>query len=149
MYFVQHGLAVAEQIDPSRPLSSDGRRDVERVAAHLKDVGVAVEKVCHSGKTRAKETAQILSSQIGDGDVYEVSGMSPNDNVVAFAVGLNEDNAMYVGHLPHLGKVVSYLVAGEEDAGVVRFVNGGIVCVEKDTTGYQVKWYLIPSLCKG
>ena len=88
IYFVQHGLALPEQIDPNRPLSADGRREVESIAAHLRKVGVAVKKVCHSGKTRARETAQILSEQIGDGNIYAVSGMSPNNNVIEFAAGL-------------------------------------------------------------
>jgi phosphohistidine phosphatase len=149
IYFVQHGLALSEQVDPNRPLSAEGRKEVERIAGYLRKVRVAVKKVCHSGKARAKETAQILSEQIGDGHIYEADGMSPNDNVIAFAAGLKEDNTMYVGHLPHLGKLVSFLVAGDENAGVTRFVNGGVVCVEKDSEGYHIAWYLKPSLCTG
>src|SRR5512139_1843417 len=122
IYFVQHGVAVPEEIDSNRPLSADGRREVEAVAAHLRKVGVSVKKVCHSGKTRAKETAQILTLQVGDGNLYEVPGMNPNDPVAAFAAGLKEDNVMFVGHLPHLGRLVSYLVAGNEAAGAVKFV---------------------------
>jgi phosphohistidine phosphatase len=148
IYFVQHGVAVPEEVDSNRPLSADGRREVEAVAAHLRKVGVSVKKICHSGKTRAKETAQILTGRIGDGDLYEVPGMNPNDSVTAFAAVLKEDNVLYVGHLPHLGKLVSYLVAGNEAAGAVKFVNGGVVCVEKDSTGCHIEWYLIPSLCK-
>ncbi len=148
IFFVQHGVAVPEEVDSNRPLSANGRREVEAIAAHRRMVGVSVNKVCHSGKTRAKETAQILSGQIGDGNIHEVPGMNLNDPVVAFAAGLKEDNTMFVGHLPHLGKLVSYLVAGNEAAGVVKFVNGGVVCVEKDSAGYHVEWYLKPSLCK-
>jgi phosphohistidine phosphatase len=149
IYFVQHGLALSEQVDPNRPLSEEGRKEVERVAVYLQKVGVSARKVCHSGKTRAKETAQILAEKIGDGNLFEVSGMSPNDKVIEFATGLKEDNTIYVGHLPHLGKLVSYLVAGDEGANVVKFVNGGVVCVEKDSTGYHIEWYLKRSLCTG
>lgn len=149
IYFVQHGLALPEQVDPNRPLSAEGRKEVERIAAHLRRVGIVVKKVCHSGKTRAEQTAQILAEQIGDGHIYEVAGMSPKDNVIEFAAGLKEDQTMYVGHLPHLGKLVSCLVAGHEDANVVRFVNAGVVCVEKDSAGYHMEWYLKPSLCTG
>lgn len=149
IYFVQHGLAVPESVDPNRPLSEDGRDEVGAVAAHLRKAGVSVKKVFHSGKTRAKETAQILSGQIGDGKIHELAGMSPNDDVIKFAKGLNEDNAMYVGHLPHLGKLVSYLIAGDEYAGVVRLVNGGVLCLEKDSMGYHIEWYLKPSMCIG
>jgi phosphohistidine phosphatase len=101
----------------------------------------------HSGKTRARETAQIFAERLGDGNLYEMSGMNPNDDVIRFAAGLKEDNTMYVGHLTHLGKLVSYLVAGDESAGVVKFVNGGVVCVEKGTAGYSIAWSLNPALC--
>ncbi len=148
IYLVQHGLAVPESVDSNRPLSADGREEVERVAAHLRKAGVAVKRVCHSGKTRAKETAQILAEHLGDGNIDEVPGMNPNDNVIEFAAGLKGDNTMYVGHLPHLGKLVSYLVAGDDQAGAVKFVNGGVVCVEKDSSGYHMEWYLKPSMFK-
>ncbi len=148
MYFVQHGLASAKEDDPNRPLSADGRKEVECISAHLRKVGVAVKKVCHSGKTRAKETAQIFAEQIGDGNICELSGMSPNNNVIEFAADLKENDTMYVGHLPHMGKLISYLITGDEDAGVVKFANGGVVCVEKDSTGFHIEWYLKPSMCK-
>jgi len=44
-------------------------------------------------------------------------------------------------------KAVSHLVTGDETAGVVKFVNGGVVCVEKDDSGYHIGWYLTPSVC--
>jgi len=149
IYFVQHGLAVPESVDSNRPLSDDGREEVGAVAAHLRKAGLRVQKICHSGKTRARETAQILSEKIGDGTIGEVPGMNPNDDVEEFARGLDEDHVMYVGHLPHLGKLVSYLITGDEHAGVVRFVNGGVVCVEKGSTGYRIEWHLKPSMCIG
>ena len=66
-------------------------KEVDSIAALLRKVEVSVKTVCHSGKTRAKETAQILSGQIGDGNVYAVFGMSPNNNVTDFAASLKED----------------------------------------------------------
>ena len=147
IYFVQHGLALAKEIDTDRPLSPDGRKEVERLSTHLKQVGVRVNKVCHSGKARAMETAQIFADQISDGKVYELSGMNPNDDVTEFAITLKEDNTMYVGHLPQMGKLVSYLITGNEGSAVVKFVNSGVVCVEKDNTGFYIEWYLKPSIC--
>jgi phosphohistidine phosphatase len=146
MYFVQHGLSVAKEIDPERPLSDDGRKNVELAATHLRKMGVAVKSVCHSGKTRARQTAEILAGQIALNGISEQSGMAPNDSAVEFAAAL-EDDTMYVGHLPHVGKLVSYLVVGDEDAGVVQFVNGGVVCIENDDAGSFVEWYLRPSMC--
>ncbi len=148
MYFVQHGLALAKEVDPDRPLSGDGRKEVTRISVYLRDVGFTVKKIYHSGKTRAKETAQIFAEYVGDGNTYELPGMNPNDDVTQFATGLNEDEAMYVGHLPHMEKLVSYLITGNENASIAKFTNGGVVCVIKDGIGFHIDWYLIPSMCK-
>jgi phosphohistidine phosphatase len=147
MYFVQHGLALAKEADPKRALSAEGRKEIECISAHLSRVGLAVKRVFHSGKTRAWETAQIFAEQIGDGRTGEISGMGPKDDVREFAAAL-EDDAMYVGHLPHMERLVSYLVTGREDPAVVKFSNGGVVCVEKDGAGFHIEWYLRPFMCK-
>jgi phosphohistidine phosphatase len=147
MYFVQHGLAVSKEINSDRPLSEEGRKATERISAHLKRSGVKIEKVYHSGKTRAEETAKILADQIGGSKLSELSGMSPNDDVKKFASTLKEEDAMYVGHLPHMEKLVSNLVAGDEAAGVVKFSNSGVVCIEKDNSGFRIIWYLVPCIC--
>ena len=146
IYFVQHGLALPKDIDPNRPLSVEGRREVETISAYLQKAGLTIKKACHSGKPRAKETAQIFAGKIGDGIILELHGMEPNDNVVEFVTRLESDT-MYVGHLPHLEKAVSYFVTGDETSGVVKFVNSGVVCVEKEDNGYHIGWYLIPSVC--
>lgn len=147
MFFVQHGLAVAKEVDPKRSLSADGRAEVDRISTHLRKAGLNVRKAFHSGKTRARETAEIFAEQIGAGKIEELTGMGPKDDVTKFAAAL-EDDAMYVGHLPHMGKLVSYLITGHEDSGVVKFANGGVVCIDKDETGYHIEWYLRPSMCE-
>ena len=147
MYFVQHGLALAKEVDSDRPLSVEGRTQIERISAHLKHKGVSVYKICHSGKTRAKETAQLFADQIGDSRVVELYGMEPNDNVMEFAKTLTEEDVMYVGHLPHMGKLVSYLITGDENRDIVQFRNGGVVCVQKENAGFHIEWYLTPSMC--
>lgn len=148
MYFVQHGKAVAKEVDPDRPLSDEGRIEVERVGACLRHMGLTLRGVCHSGKTRARQTAAILTTEVGLDYLSELEGMGPNDDVVQFAERLKDD-FMYVGHLPHMGKLVSYLVAGNEDAGVVSFSNGGVVCLGNGEEGCQIEWIVIPSMCDG
>jgi len=37
LYLVQHGEAVPEEVDPTRPLSEAGKLDVERLAWFLVD----------------------------------------------------------------------------------------------------------------
>jgi len=142
-------MALAKEVNPERPLSTEGRKEVEVIAGYLNRLRITAGKICHSGKTRARETAQIFAGQIGGGNICELPGMNPGDDARAFALTLKEDDVMYVGHLPHMEKLVSYLLAGDENAGVVKFVNGGVVCLAKDALGYHVEWFLKPSMCKG
>ncbi|MCZ6522899.1 MAG: histidine phosphatase family protein, partial [Alphaproteobacteria bacterium] len=60
LYLVQHGEALAKEVDAERRLSADGRRDVRRLAEFLAKSGLRVRKVLHSGKARARETAELL-----------------------------------------------------------------------------------------
>jgi hypothetical protein len=34
IYFLQHGVGVAEEVDSYQPLSADGRREVEAIASN-------------------------------------------------------------------------------------------------------------------
>lgn len=146
MYFVQHGKAVAKEVDADRPLTEEGRKEVERVRDALRGMGLTAGKVCHSGKTRARQTAELLATAMSADCVTEIAGMKPNDDVAEFSKGL-EDEVMYVGHLPHMGKLVSYLVTGDATAEVVAFTYSGVVCVGKDEDGYHIEWFLTPSSC--
>jgi phosphohistidine phosphatase len=147
VYFVQHGLAQSKEENPSRPLSLAGKEDVEEIASYLRKSHFTIREVCHSGKTRALETAQIFADQFKGSSICQLSGMNPNDDIREFAVRMNLENTMYVGHLPHLGKLISYLITGDEGKPVVKFVNSGVVCLEKKDADFYIDWYLRPSLC--
>ena len=56
--YVHHGVAVGPEEDPRRPLSTVGLADVARVAAKAAALGAKPDVVWHSGKLRAKQTAQ-------------------------------------------------------------------------------------------
>lgn len=60
LYLVQHGEALSKEQDTKRSLSEQGRREVERMANFLATAGVRVARICHSGKLRAQQTAEIL-----------------------------------------------------------------------------------------
>ncbi len=149
LYLVQHGRPVAKEINPDRPLSDEGRAEVERIASFIKRSGLEVRKILHSGKTRAKDTAEILASALGI-DIEQREGLAPLDDVEPLAKELDEsfDNNMLVGHLPHLDRLASLLVAGDQEAGIVRFTQGGVVCLDKaeDEHHWRVAWAVIPQI---
>jgi len=153
LYLMQHGEATAEEKDPERPLTEEGRASVQRVAEHARDAGVRGLRCVHSGKLRAEQSAQLLASALGGGSTAENrSGLSPNDPVEPVAEwlrGLPADQAVaLVGHLPFLDRLASLLVAADADAHVVRFRMGGLVKLEPkpDGDGFSVAWFVPPDL---
>ncbi len=81
LYLVQHGDALPKDLDPGRPLSDKGLADIGRLADWLGERGVKVTEILHSGKTRARQTAELLGSVVESGDrIREGSGLGPNDS---------------------------------------------------------------------
>jgi phosphohistidine phosphatase len=157
LYLMQHGQATTEAENPERPLTDAGRAAVQRVAARARVAGVRVDHCVHSGKLRAAQTAQLLAqllmSEIGSGASVEARpGLAPNDPVTPAAQwlhGVTERQALaLVGHLPFLERLASLLVAGDEEAQVVRFHMGGLVKLEpkNDRDGFSVAWAIPPDL---
>jgi phosphohistidine phosphatase len=150
LYLVQHGAALAKEDDPSRPLSEAGRQDVQAVAEFLKGAGTRVERVWHSGKSRAEQTAQLLAKAIlPRGKIEKVGGIGPNDDVAGFVSDADvwEQDILVVGHLPFLSRLVAWLVAGDPEHEVVAFLPGSVTCLERcDIDRWMLLWMLRPDL---
>ena len=151
IYLVQHGNPVPKEEDPDRPLSAQGRIDVEKMASFLKRSGVRIEEVFHSKKTRARQTAELIAAILNPGITpMEKRGLSPMDDVQVIAEELeqSEQDLMLVGHLPHLARLSSFLITGGEDKPVIRFQQGGVVCLKRDQEykGWTIAWVLIPEI---
>jgi phosphohistidine phosphatase len=150
LYLVQHGDAILEQVDPERPLSAEGRRDVETVARLLANAGTRAVRVAHSGKLRAQQTAELLATALAPRTVPEImTGLNPNDPVepVARRVAAWTSDTILVGHLPFMGKLAARLVAGDERRPVAAFVPGTVVCLEQAEAGYWfIAWMVRPEL---
>jgi len=148
IYLVQHGKAVSKNVDPKRPLSEEGAREVKKVAKTMKKHGNTVDSIKHSGKRRALETARIFAQYLEPADgVSQIDGINPMDSVEPFSKSIADSgNIMFVGHLPFLEKLVSHLVTGDEEKPVIKFQNGGIVLLEKEDQSWFIKWALFPGV---
>lgn len=150
LYLVQHGEATTKEIDPERPLTEQGEADVGRVAARLAHAGVGARRVIHSGKTRARQTAELLAHKLAPGIETSVSDrINPLDDpstldLQAIAEGYD---SMLVGHLPYMAKLVAYLVTGNSENTLVSYQPGSVVCLESnDDESWQINWMLRPEL---
>lgn len=150
LYLVQHGEAVSKEVDPGRPLSPSGERDVARMMETLYKSGVIVDRVLHSGKMRAHQTAKILAGKLlVKGEPEGMDGINPNDPVQAFSVKIQQLNrdTMVVGHLPFMAKLVAYLTTGEDGFDIVGYQPGSVVCLEQDPEQkWRINWMLRPDL---
>ncbi len=150
VYLVQHGRAKPEDVDPDRHLTQEGIDDVKRMSAFLKKVGLHVNVIWHSGKTRAIQTAKILATDIiAEQGVIQHDGLSPNDDISPVEDELIESDKdiMIVGHLPFLSRLASALVSGNATAQTVAFQPGGVVCLEQaEDKIWRIRWIVTPEL---
>jgi len=140
LYLVQHAESKAEQEDPKRPLSGEGRKNAENSAEIASKLKIAPKEILHSGKLRAQETAQILAGRL-HAPVRQESGLSPNDPVEVWRdrTAGEESDLMLVGHLPFLERLASLLLTGDIERLPVRFRMGGVVCLEREGVLWRVK----------
>lgn len=154
LYLVQHGEAVAKEQDPERPLSLQGEAEVTRMAAFLAHAGISVDRVFHSGKLRARQTADIFVNALGNNlagshSSDTLQGISPNDSVEQFLPQISDwdSSTMVVGHLPFLAKLISHLLIHRSEPLMVRYRPGSVVCLEKDDMQHWcMQWMVTPAL---
>ena len=152
VYLMQHGKPLSKEDDPERPLSPQGIKEVENLAKFLHGLGITFQEIYHSGKRRARETAEIMGFRLTPGtEPKEKKGLSPLDDVgeIADQINKKEGGLLIAGHLPHLSKLTSLLVTGNETIPVVSFQQGGLVCLERtEDGGWAVAWMLVPEILK-
>jgi phosphohistidine phosphatase len=147
LYLMQHGEAKPETEDPSRPLTETGRLEVERVARYAARLSLGIVLVEHSGKLRARQTAEIVAARLKPRPrVEERSGLAPNDDPVDVARALHEANEprLLVGHLPHLARLASLLVVGDATRPVLAFRMAALVALAREGQGFRVRFVLPP-----
>ena len=150
VYLMRHGQPVSKEAYPERPLSDQGKNDVEKIAEFLHGAGVRIDQALHSGKARARQTAAIMASRLNPKlELEESPGLGPLDDATKIANQIKEakKDLLIAGHMPHLGKLVSLLVVGNQSTPVVNFHQGGVVCLEKDEMDrWSVVWVLVPDI---
>ena len=149
LYLVQHAEAKSKQEDPDRPLTNQGRRDAEAVAAIAARLDIEVGQIRHSGKTRARQTAEIMGGALSpSAGVVAVAGLGALDDVkpVARDVEVADYPLMLVGHLPFMERLAGYLLTGDPERAVVDFQHAGIVNLKREDENWQVEWVVTPEV---
>lgn len=143
---VQHGLAFAKDEDPDRPLTDTGRRDMNALSTLLSQTNQLPERVLHSGRARARQSAELLSVATAP---QARDGLAPDDppDALAEEAGTWREDVMIVGHQPFLGRFASQLLTGSADAVTVRFQPGSALCLERGEDGrWALAWMVAADL---
>ena len=147
---MQHGEAVWEEHDPTRPLTERGRADTERVVRYaVQHAGVRIGRILHSGKLRARQTAEIWREHLPAAAIADADGLDPGTSPDIWSERLAREthDLMLVGHRPHLARLAGRLLCGDADREAVNIQNGGIVCLERSDQGtWSVRWALTPQI---
>jgi len=151
LYLIQHGLAKAKEEDPERPLNTQGQNESETMAYFIAGkLQELPQYIYHSGKARARQTAEIFGAALGATSAVETTeDLAPTDDPGTWFTRLKSilDDTMLVGHMPHLSRLASLVLAGDPERGVVKFVNSGVVCLERDNADHwSIEWVVVPEV---
>ncbi|HET7585202.1 MAG TPA: histidine phosphatase family protein [Gemmatimonadaceae bacterium] len=108
--------------DDLRPLTAEGIEQMERGMRGLRRVQSDLDVLASSPLTRAQQTAAIVAREYGMGETITTDVLRPDaafDDFVGWAYSLDSDDVVaIVGHEPHLSALVSWLLAGGDDAEI-------------------------------
>jgi phosphohistidine phosphatase len=139
--------------DWKRPISEEGRKEMQKVARGLHQLIPEVERFVSSPLKRAKQTGDIMKAyyeEKGGRDyrLEETETLIPSAASSDFERWLRENakgGTMAVfGHKPSLPKIVSYLLSREDDAFIS--LKKGSACLVDISPGErgELQWLLAP-----
>jgi phosphohistidine phosphatase len=136
LVLVHHGDAVGPDVDPSRPLSAPGRTAVERLATFAAARGVRPDVVWHSGKLRARQTAEAFWRACNAlADFSATKDLQPDDPAEWMRDRLRGEtrDVLLAGHFTHMPRLLNLLLGS--DAPVTPFPLHGVVALVSDDEG--------------
>jgi len=135
LFLVHHGDAVGPDVDPQRPLSVAGRAHVERLAAAAASRNVKPAIVWHSGKLRAKQTAEAFWRACNPlAELSATRDLQPDDPphwIAQRLIGETRD-CLIAGHFPHLPRLFNALIGSEPERS---FPQHGLIALSTEDEG--------------
>jgi phosphohistidine phosphatase len=137
--------------DTERPLTKRGRRVMAEVSEGLRREVKSIDVLAASPLVRAAQTAAIVAEEYGNLSVETVDALEPESAPPAFAKWLaarkRANVVAVVGHEPHLGMLVTWLMTGVSDSHV-EIEKGGACLLDISGTPRAgcatLRWALTP-----
>ena len=158
VFILRHGIALErDEWDPNedarRPLTAEGEKQVGKVGAAMKKMGLRFDLVLSSPFERARRTAEIVAEKLGlekrlafspelgsDGEpkklIREINRRRPGP-----------ENLLLVGHEPYLSGLISVLTTGKSKMEI-DFKKAGLCKLAAEKLEYDrcaiLVWLLTP-----
>ncbi len=137
--------------DDLRPVTDKGARRMKRIANALTAEIDTLDRIATSPLTRAVETAEIVARAYGLDDTEITYSLVPDAPFEDFEAWCDKDASpgvvAIVGHEPHLGALVTWLLTGFTESRI-RLKKGGACLLEFDSAPRRgagsLHWLLAP-----
>jgi phosphohistidine phosphatase len=148
-------FATTGRPDSDRPLTDTGRRRMRKNARGLQRIAPLPDLIATSPWLRAADTARVIAETLGMERMETIEELTPDHHPRELAAWLNErgeaQTVAVVGHEPHLGEVVTWLLGG--NGSNVEFKKGGASLLRIDgkvEAGAAVlMWHVTPAQLRG
>lgn len=158
LYLARHGesgksMADAKK-DTKRPLTSEGRKEVEEIADSIVRLGARFDEIATSPLPRAIETARIIAKRQKKAKLLVWDELSPEGDRRVMLSRLakmgHESEVLLVGHEPYLTSVVADLMGARP--GTILLKKAGLVRVRvtsfAPSAKGELRWLLSPRVLK-
>ena len=139
---LHHADAVDALRDPQRPLSEVGRAHADRIAARAQARGLKPDVIWHSGKLRARQTAEALWRHCNPlAEFSAARGLQPDDppEWIRDVVKMDPRLIVLVGHMPHLPRLYRLLLGGQSEP-LAAFPQHGLVALVQEKESWVESW---------
>jgi len=144
-------MTVVEE-DSERPLTPDGRAEMQKIAKSLKSIGLQTKQIYTSPLKRARETAEITAKILNIPTLEEWDELKPDGSKVALYRKLErlEQNSrpILVGHEPYLTSMIGEIIGTKSPKIVLKKGGVGKVRITSFTPRIsgELRWLLTPKI---
>lgn len=149
LYLMRHGEALSAQADPERGLSNFGKEQITKIAKYLQQKGLMFDRIFHSNRKRARQTAEIMAQAItAETPLNLLENITPTDDPSLIIETINSwhEDTLVTSHLPFIPDLLTILTGQDAYLTAITFEAGTIICLEKNEYGsWEINWSSAPS----
>ena len=144
-------MTVVEK-DSERPLTPEGRAEMQKIAKSLKGVGLQTNRICTSPLRRARETAEIAAKILKIPILEAWDELKPDGSKPALYRKLarleNNSRLILVGHEPYLSSMIGEIIGTTSTRIVLKKGGIGKVRITSFTPRIsgELRWLLTPKI---